>query len=749
MKNIERIIQKNNLGPGQIVKFYNDAEEYTTKNISTNRREIFVTNKEGDVRCKRISNIVSLNRKPILTEAIVYKPTEIKEILWNTFKDKASNIVFNGKEGEEKYAYTITLESNFTLDDATSILEELFDTDMFDVTVLGNNKILVEFLNSTLLTEEVKIEEKELERLAKKYHTDIKYIKKQIEAGEKVEREHKSTIEWLKKYYQDNNEFPPDEEIFDHISVNHIDELKDYYILLKKMENKVEKKELKEDSSPLLKNSIPVNLPDDTYYGVWKGCEIILPEDKVVETTMGCKGKCKVRLDVKDNQGLLYGVTLNEADDDEVLSPQVDKIEKDNVYIQFRKELESIVNSLEELYLNEDFLKFTNKDTGMGKALATILNTSKQVRDGVDSAVSLTESTKRVIKEVTSPLIEEVFNKERIQDYIENLQQYREKSSGSYFLASLQKFLKSLLEIVPLVRLGMMRENKEITSPFTSDGNQVREKDNDNTNDVEKELLMDKQKIEEEYQDYSGLSFSKEDVESAVESLYTIKDKTRDMLVIDVPNKFRSDATQRTNYEVVIYYNDNYIAVYPQIEDKDGTSIAEATENQILGCLKGMNTFAGKNIGIVTEDIQVSSEDWQERADKIANDFILKTFGKHDEIQIQVLSADITGESIESEIEKITSQEENSVEVTREHEYKVKTAQGEQTNITITVEENYNIKWEETSDRGVSVSTPYETLSWRSWKNIMLEGQYVTLIPEAKQLLNKAFNYRREVNRNK
>lgn len=60
---------------------------------------------------------------------------------------------------------------------------------------------------------------------------------KELEMGIKVEREHASTIKWIKEYYKEHNEFPPDEEVFEKISLEHLDEFKDYYTRLKAMES--------------------------------------------------------------------------------------------------------------------------------------------------------------------------------------------------------------------------------------------------------------------------------------------------------------------------------------------------------------------------------------------------------------------------------------------------------------------------------------------------------------------------------
>jgi hypothetical protein len=63
----------------------------------------------------------------------------------------------------------------------------------------------------------------------------------QMKMGVKVEAEHKPTIEWLKKYYQEHNEWPPDEDVYEHISSDHLLENEKYYTYLAKMEKEFEK----------------------------------------------------------------------------------------------------------------------------------------------------------------------------------------------------------------------------------------------------------------------------------------------------------------------------------------------------------------------------------------------------------------------------------------------------------------------------------------------------------------------------
>ena len=56
----------------------------------------------------------------------------------------------------------------------------------------------------------------------------------QLKVGIKIEREHKPTINYIKKYIKTNKKLPPNTQIYKHIVQNHIAEHKNYYFKLKK-----------------------------------------------------------------------------------------------------------------------------------------------------------------------------------------------------------------------------------------------------------------------------------------------------------------------------------------------------------------------------------------------------------------------------------------------------------------------------------------------------------------------------------
>lgn len=65
---------------------------------------------------------------------------------------------------------------------------------------------------------------------------------KELERGTKVEEEHKTMVEWLKKVLKDTGTLPSDKEIFKHIALDHITEFPNYYDGLEEMEKELSQK---------------------------------------------------------------------------------------------------------------------------------------------------------------------------------------------------------------------------------------------------------------------------------------------------------------------------------------------------------------------------------------------------------------------------------------------------------------------------------------------------------------------------
>ena len=67
LNDIERFIQRVNLGPGLLVKFQGDSGEYVVKNVAPDRQTVFVQPEPGRLTTynKKIRNIIAIQRKPV------------------------------------------------------------------------------------------------------------------------------------------------------------------------------------------------------------------------------------------------------------------------------------------------------------------------------------------------------------------------------------------------------------------------------------------------------------------------------------------------------------------------------------------------------------------------------------------------------------------------------------------------------------------------------------------------------------
>ena len=78
----------------------------------------------------------------------------------------------------------------------------------------------------------------------------------ELAEGTRIESEHALTIKWIEDYYAKNGQFPPDEEVFKQIAVDHLDEFKDYYSRLKSMEGQGRGKSNAVDGRPEAEDTI-------------------------------------------------------------------------------------------------------------------------------------------------------------------------------------------------------------------------------------------------------------------------------------------------------------------------------------------------------------------------------------------------------------------------------------------------------------------------------------------------------------
>lgn len=75
----------------------------------------------------------------------MYSQDEIKKVLWNTFQETVSKIEYIGNN-----IYHVYPDIDATLDDIANISEELYDTELFDIT-LEREYLVVEYLGEYVL----------------------------------------------------------------------------------------------------------------------------------------------------------------------------------------------------------------------------------------------------------------------------------------------------------------------------------------------------------------------------------------------------------------------------------------------------------------------------------------------------------------------------------------------------------------------------------------------------------------------
>lgn len=97
----------------------------------------------------------------------MYSIDEIKKVLWNTYQEKVSKIDYIETDDKNNYVFYVYPDSESTLDEIANISEELYDTELFDIT-LERDKLIVKYLNESLIERNVYI------KLYKIINEDIK-----------------------------------------------------------------------------------------------------------------------------------------------------------------------------------------------------------------------------------------------------------------------------------------------------------------------------------------------------------------------------------------------------------------------------------------------------------------------------------------------------------------------------------------------------------------------------------------------
>lgn len=80
----------------------------------------------------------------------MYSIEEIKKVLWNTYQENVSKIDYIETDDKNNYVFYVYPDSESTLDEIANISEELYDTELFVIT-LERDKLIVKYLNESLI----------------------------------------------------------------------------------------------------------------------------------------------------------------------------------------------------------------------------------------------------------------------------------------------------------------------------------------------------------------------------------------------------------------------------------------------------------------------------------------------------------------------------------------------------------------------------------------------------------------------
>jgi len=74
-----------------------------------------------------------------------YHPDEIKKILWNTFKEHARDIEYDGVTTDGNYVYNVIPEDTLTIELMNDVLGDLWDTELFDIDTQADGSIKITY----------------------------------------------------------------------------------------------------------------------------------------------------------------------------------------------------------------------------------------------------------------------------------------------------------------------------------------------------------------------------------------------------------------------------------------------------------------------------------------------------------------------------------------------------------------------------------------------------------------------------
>jgi len=150
---------------------------------------------------------------------IKYTKEEIKTVLWNVFKMDAANIEFVGDNDDNggQYIFNVFPTGDTKLGTLSNMAQELFDSDLFDVTMKGDH-LVITYLDPYVMSREsftmmresiaqwisfddvqIKSMEKRFNTVHIKYHSDPFYISvmKQLKEKKKLSKKQFDEFKYL------------------------------------------------------------------------------------------------------------------------------------------------------------------------------------------------------------------------------------------------------------------------------------------------------------------------------------------------------------------------------------------------------------------------------------------------------------------------------------------------------------------------------------------------------------------------
>lgn len=304
-KYVEKIIFKNNLSKGGVIKFENDPKQYIINNISPDRITVFVTGINGlGIWNKRIDKIISLNGRPIMKEAneIIFAEEKFEDK--NSIETKLKNFIKNNANLSDEVVHNFAKENNLEPSEVKELIYKL-------TYKLLNTKELKEMNSNEGLSKGMSIND-----IAIKHKISVNVIKHQLAIGiPKEAKEHTYDLAKAKK-----------------VAMDHLVENPYYYDpYLKDMEAKAEQN-LK--TKPVAENVLKEAEPVDTDKAAAEEPTPIVSEET--------QAKIDLKRDINDVVSSIEDIIINSEDWNNAVPIKINVLER----------LSAILKAINSLYLD-------------------------------------------------------------------------------------------------------------------------------------------------------------------------------------------------------------------------------------------------------------------------------------------------------------------------------------------------------------------------------------------------------------